>query len=543
MQLPSRLALLVLAFSSLSASAHNGPDPESPTSAAGEVAFENSGAPGAQKDFLYGLAQLHNFQYESAADAFRRAQAIDPSFAMAYWGEALTYDHPVWVEEDVAAARAALNRLGSTPLERRQKANSDREKAYLDAVETLFGQGSKQDRDRRYALAMERVHRTYPEDIDATCFYALSLLGSVQGIRDVPTYMRSAALTEDVFEHHPHHPGAAHYLIHSVDDAAHAPLGLRAADAYSQIAADSPHALHMTSHIYLALGMWQKTAAANEASTEVGLHAYRLKHPTGNPTLCGHARQWLLYAYLQQERFDAARQILDVCAQEMRDRPSSPTVADPYTGEPHPVTAYYSARARFLIDSEAWDDAYAKVDDAPLDLPSAAFARDATNAFVLLRKNAKEADSAVARAERSGNHLLAAGKQFGLADDHPAQEATRIQLDELRALLQLREGQRDPALKLLEDAARREEALPMDFGPPTITKPANELLGEVLLGLGRTDAARGAFDKAQRLAPGRTKSLLGLSKCAALLKDQELAASVNAKIEQTRKEAQRSKQL
>jgi tetratricopeptide (TPR) repeat protein len=249
-----------------------------------------------------------------------------------------------------------------------------------------------------------------------------------------------------------------------------------------------------------------------------------------------------LYAYLQQERFDSARQILDVCAQEMRSRQSPATVTDPYSGEPHPVAAYYSARARFLIESEAWDDAYAKVDDAPVDLPSAEFVRDATNAFVLLRKNEKQADSAVARAERSANHLLAAGKQFGLADDHPSQEATRIQLDELRALLQLREGQRDLALKLLQDAARREEALPMDFGPPTITKPANELLGEVLLGLGRAEAARDAFDKAQRLAPGRTRSLLGLSKCAALLKDEALAASVNTKLEQTRKEAQRAKQ-
>src|SRR3569833_922398 len=130
MRLFLRLALLVLAFDSIAVSAHNGPDAESPMRGAGEVAFENSGAAAAQKDFLYGLAQLHNFQYESAADAFRRAQTIDPSFAMAYWDEALTYDHPVWVEEDVAAARAALNRFAPTPKERRQKAKSDREKAY-----------------------------------------------------------------------------------------------------------------------------------------------------------------------------------------------------------------------------------------------------------------------------------------------------------------------------------------------------------------------------------------------------------------------------
>ena len=534
-----RFALLVLSFNSFIVRAHNGPDPESSSTGAGEVAFENSGPPQAQKDFEYGLAQLHNFQYESAAEAFRRVQQIDPNFALAFWGEAMTYDHPVWVEENVAAARAVLNRLAPTPIERRQKAKTAREQAYMDAVEILFGEGTKADRDRRYALAMERVHRTYPTDIDATCFYALALLGSVQGVRDVPTYMQSAALMEDVFEQHPKHPGAAHYLIHSVDDSAHAPLGLRAADAYSKIAPDSPHALHMTSHIYLAMGMWQKTVAANEASSQIGRAAFLRKNPTGTPPGCGHGKQWLAYAYLQQERFESARQIVAACAQEMRSGQSARTSADPYAAsELSAIGAYYAARARFLLDSEAWDDPLAQIESESISVPVAAFRREVTNAFVLLRKGNPQAAAAVARAEQAANRLLDAGRQNGLTDDHPQQEATRIELDEVRALLRWREGQRDAALALLREAAHREQALPMDFGPPTIYKPANELLGEVLLDAGRADAARDAFYQAQRLAPGRTKSLLGLAKCAAQLKDQELAASVNAKLEQTRKEAQ-----
>jgi tetratricopeptide (TPR) repeat protein len=548
---PTRKALMLRSFAVLvtigaltlncvpvrDALAHNGPDETGPAVGAEAVAFENSGAAAAQNDFLHGLAQLHNFQYDAAAEAFRRAQQIDPSFAMAYWGEAMTYDHPVWVEEDVAAARKALSKLAPDPAARRAKAETEREKAYLDAVEVLFGDGSKTERDRRYSLAMERVHRSYPTDIDATCFYALSLLGTAQGIRDIPLYMRSAALMEEVFEQHPHHPGAAHYLIHSVDDAAHAPLGLRAANAYSKIAPASPHALHMTSHIYLALGMWQQTVAANEASTQLSERNFKLAHPDAPVPVCGHGKQWLLYAYLQQERYVAAREIVAACSRQMGAH-SMPSVArDPYASEADPVSSYYAARSRFLIDSEGWDDPIAKIEADPLPLAGAAFRRAFTDAYMLLRQRSKVAAAAVMRAEHAADQLLAAGKQLGLADDYPSQIATGIERDELRGLLRWREGESDAALRLLADAAQREESLPMDYGPPSIYKPANELWGEVLLEMGKPDAAREAFEKAQRLAPGRTKSLLGLSKCAAALNDKELAASVDAKLEQTRREA------
>src|SRR5262245_55306331 len=165
--------------------------------AVGSVSFENSGAPDAQADFLIGLAQLHNFQYAQAAEAFQRAQKSDPDFAMAYWGEAMTYNHAVWMQQDRSAARAALARLGATPEARAAKAPTPREKAYLAAVEILYGDGTKYDRDRRYALAMERIHADYPADVDATCLFALALLGTSHAGRDVPTYMKAAALMEE----------------------------------------------------------------------------------------------------------------------------------------------------------------------------------------------------------------------------------------------------------------------------------------------------------------------------------------------------------
>ena len=128
----------------------------------GHVDFANSGAPAAQADFLEGLALLHDFEYPAAAAAFRRAEAVDPGFAMAYWGEAMTFNHPIWMQQDLKAAQAALNKLAPTPAARRAKAKTEREKGYLDAVEILYGDGSKEERDFRYEDAMAKLHARYP---------------------------------------------------------------------------------------------------------------------------------------------------------------------------------------------------------------------------------------------------------------------------------------------------------------------------------------------------------------------------------------------
>ena len=229
----------------------------------GQVSFSNSGSAAAQPEFLLGLAQLHNFEYPDAADHFRKAQQVDPDFAMAYWGEAMTKTHPLWYQQEVAAAREVLGHLGATPEARLAKARTEREKAYLRAVEILYGEGTKEQRDKSYESAMADLHRQYPEDVDAASFYALAILGTAEQGRDFATYMKAAAVLEEVFPQHPSHPGVVHYLIHCYDDSIHAPLGLRAARIYSKIASEAGHAQHMTSHIFLALGMWDAVAKAN----------------------------------------------------------------------------------------------------------------------------------------------------------------------------------------------------------------------------------------------------------------------------------------
>ena len=237
------------------------------TAGLGSVSFPNSGARRAQAPFLRGLALLHSFEYDDAAEAFREAQRLDSSFAMAYWGEALTYDHPIWGEHDSTAARAVLSRLAERREARAAVGGSARERAYLRAVQTLYGEGSLQERRQAYEAAMARLHQEYPNDVDGASLHALALLSlRTRGKSDLRPSVQAAAIAEEILRRNPNHPGATHYLIHAYDDPMLAPLGLPVARRYARLAPKAEHALHMPSHIYVALGMWDESSAFNERS-------------------------------------------------------------------------------------------------------------------------------------------------------------------------------------------------------------------------------------------------------------------------------------
>ncbi|HYR45954.1 MAG TPA: hypothetical protein VER78_03020, partial [Thermoanaerobaculia bacterium] len=275
----------------------------------GRIDFATSGSPEAQKHFLRGALLLHSFEFDDAAEEFRQAQKIEPGFTMAYWGEAMTFNHPLWMEQNPDLARKALERLAPTKEARLAKAPSKREKMYLEAVEALYAPGDKASDDKAYAEAMRRLHEEFPEDQDAAAFYALAVLGSCEGKRDTTTYMKAAAIAEEVFAKNPLHPGAAHYLIHSYDDPVHAPLGMRAARVYAKIAPAAGHALHMPSHIFFASGMWEEAVASNQAAWKASLDRAARKK-LGPDDHNYHALFWLEYAYLQLGRYGEARKTL-----------------------------------------------------------------------------------------------------------------------------------------------------------------------------------------------------------------------------------------
>jgi tetratricopeptide (TPR) repeat protein len=464
----------------------------------GRISFPNSGAAAARPAFVKGVLLLHSFEYEDAAVAFRDAQRIDPSFALAFWGEAMTHNHPVWNEQNPDSARAILA----------AKARTARERAWLESVEILYGDGEKSRRDTLYSAALERLASAYPEDQEAQTFYALSLMGLSQAVRNVPTYMRAGAIALDVFHANPQHPGAAHYVIHAFDDAQHAPLGLRAARAYSKIAPGADHAQHMTSHIFLGLGMWDETVAANEVAS-FGAERDRSKWGPG------HFTHWLGFGLLQQGRFAEARKHLEGV------RPNLGTPAR------SPRKAYLLAmRAHYLVSTERWSDPVA---EWKLDGDGVGPGPRAMDAFALGLAALGRSDRAAA--ERWLTELERHTQSAPVSDRYGANpQVPGVLAKELRALLVLIDGRKDEALALLREAAATEDRLPLEYGPPDIVKPTHELLGEVLLGLGDGREAKREFERSLALAPRRALSLLGLSRAAMMAGDREAAARAHAEL-------------
>jgi tetratricopeptide (TPR) repeat protein len=470
-----------------------------------------------QGDFLRGLAQLHNFEYDSAAEYFRKAERLPPDFAMAFWGEAMTYNHAVWHEQDLDAARQVLARLGSTPEARLAKAPTEREKLYLHSLEILYGDGTKEERDKKYEMAMANLHKAFPEDVDGTSLYALAILGSAEKDRDFATYMRAAAVLEEVFPAHPRHPGIVHYLIHCYDDPVHAPLGLRAARIYATVAPDAAHAQHMTSHIFLALGMWEDEVRANETAVAVG---NRQRQEAGKPPrMCGHYNYWLEYGYLQEGRVDDAHRVLDDCRREA-ERLTAVAAHDMKSGKEDTKTmmpamtassGYAAMRASFLIDSQLWNGDVAHGSLPAAGDPYAWMVFDYANALAAIRRG----DLAVARkaaenTESDRQRFLAWSKEQN--DDDPQEdEQAMILSEQLRALLTAAEGNNQDAVTELRRVAAKEDAMPLEFGPPPTYKLSDELLGELLLEQKRPAEAQPAFEAALARAPGRKLALAGLA--------------------------------
>ena len=289
--------------------------PGADASRLGTVAFANSGADAAQAPFLRGLALLHSFEYDEAAEAFRAAQTADPGFAMAFWGEAVTYSHLLWGEDDVEAARRVLNRLAPSRDARLARAKTAREQAYGAAVEALFADGDLSMRVRGFADAMRAVTARYPDDIDAAAFTSLALMFAAN-VGQLPPDQRRVArddaitFAQRVFAAEPSHPGGVHYLIHATDDPEMAPRGLEAARRYAEIAPEAEHALHMPSHIFVQLGLWSDAVASDErafAASRAEVAARKLS----NADLSFHSLQWLQYAYLQSGRYRASRGTID----------------------------------------------------------------------------------------------------------------------------------------------------------------------------------------------------------------------------------------
>lgn len=478
----------------------------------GTINFPTKANPASHAAFVRGVLLMHNFHYPQAAVEFQKAERLDPTDVMGYWGEAMTYTHPVWNQQDTAAANAALRKLAPTREARLELARDAREVMWLMSAEVLYApKGSKAQRDTAWSLAMKSLHEANPKDDEATTFYALSLLGLNQGQREAVAYQKAYELVLPVFRAHPHHPGAAHYLIHATDDPDHAALGLAAANAYAAIAPSATHAIHMTSHIFLALGKWDDVVSANrraQATAAPGL-------------LIGHVVHWLHYGLIQQGRYREADMLLDSMVRQAKN-------AKPPRGLLSWDAAGLMAAAN-LADTRRWTGHAGSV-----RLSAAPFIADGSPES-MMDLSASDFGFALGALNR-GDSLAFAATVLGM-DARAGKLAldplmatpkgmTEAMAEALRGYALLARGDSVGALASFRKAADEEATLPMPFGPPVIAKPPREAAGELLLAMGKPAEAKKEFEMAESRTPRRTAVLLGLARSETALGNRAAARKI-----------------
>lgn len=523
--LPLLRIAFVLAFWVAPLAAHEVQGP-APSAGLGALEFPTSAkSEKAQATFVRAALLLHLFEYDDAALAFQEAQSLQPDFVMAIWGEAMTHNHPLWNQLDEPAGRKALQKLGKTPEERAAKATTAREKGYLQAVEILYsGEGSKPSRDARYCEAMKALATAWPEDNQAQLFYALALQGRSQGVRDVPDYLQAAEISKKIFAKNPQNPGAAHYWIHGMDDPEHAQGAIEAARALSKIAPDAGHAQHMTSHIFIALGLWDDLVQANEEATRV---VYAHERATHKPVVrCFHYNEWLEYGYYQQGRYREANDLLFACQSsgeaglaELEDKPGEDRLAQRFSRS-LPIM-----RATAVIESGDWSGSAAKLAMPSVDDPYSRAQTFFVNGYAAAQRGDMDVATQSLQALAGLIATNPVDPEFLALPDYLA-----IFRDDLEAVIAFKRGDTEKAIGQVRASATRLKGMAFDFGPPPSVKLPQELLGEMLLAVDNNEEAAAAFMASLELAPLRGLSLLGLARAQAAGGKIQAAGQTYAKL-------------
>jgi hypothetical protein len=462
----------------------------------GTITFPTSCAPAVQAPFARAVALLHSFWYDEAEKAFRAVAAADPKCAIAHWGIAMSLYHPLW-----AAPTPAEMERGRVAVENAVAAGagSEREKAYVAAIESFFKDAETVDHRTRavaYEKAMERVYQKYPDDREAAIFYALQLLGTASPAdKTYANQKKAGEILNRVLPQQPDHPGVAHYLIHSFDYPPLASLALPAARSYSKIAESSPHALHMPSHIFVRLGLWDDSIRANEDSAAAARTHVQKTLPGASSFDELHALDYLAYAFLQQGRDVKAREVLD----QVRavTRLDNPQFAAAY--------ALAAVPARYALERGLWAEA-AALEVAPAWFPWEKFPFAEAITWHARAVGAARAGDA-ARAREAVARLEALRQAAVNAKIPYWPDPIEIQRREAAAWLAMAEGRKDDAVALMKDAVALEESIDKHPVTPGPVLPARELQGDLLMALGRPAEALSEYEASLAVAPNRFYAL------------------------------------
>jgi hypothetical protein len=483
----------------------------------GTVHFETSCVPAARAEFDRGVALLHSFWFSAAIEAFNGVLKIDPACSMAHWGVAMS-----WWSNPFSTARspqALTEGLAAVTAAKQHAPPTRREAAYVDAVEHLYRDAATRDQRSRvvaYEKAMEALAAASPKDVEARIFYALALAQSALPTdKTYANQLKAAAILEEEFARQPEHPGLAHYIIHAFDVPPLAARGLNAARRYAAIAPDAAHALHMPSHTFTRLGLWQDSIDTNLKSAESA------RHDAGAASEELHALDYQAYAYLQMAQDAPARTTIDLVA------PLHARIPNAGAGNAAPPSAGYYAvaaiPARFALERNAWDEAAALVP------PRAPFGwADAVTHFARALGAARlgRVDAAGKDVER----LAELREVVRKTNDAYWTEQVEIQRLGAAAWTAFAAGRTAEALGLMQEAATREDATEKAAVTPGPIKPARELLGEMLLDMQRPTEALAAFEATLAKEPNRFRATYGAARAAAAAGRRQTAQSYYAQL-------------
>ena len=480
---------------------------QQPTEKLGVVTIEVSGNKDAIPHFEKGLLLLHSFEYEDAREAFEEALEEDPEMPMAYWGKAMTYNHSLWSEQDFDDGVAVLKKLDEIDF---SKNTTELERDLIAAVKILYQpKTTKEERDKAYSEYLGELSKKHPGNHEILSFYALSLLGASEDGRDEELYGKGAVIAQSVLEQNPNHPGALHYLIHSYDDPDHATLALDAANAYSKVAPDASHALHMPSHIYVAMGMWDEVISSNENSYQASLNRMERKK-LDNDARGYHAFHWLQYGLLQKGKMEEARKMVWDMEKYASEKPSR-------RARVHMVFL----KGTYLVESDDWEG---EIADIPVDVSDLSLTIRSQYQFLEGMKaykagNTKLLDSIISTMENEAeratfvvtndNAKLCSGATRGDLTNSDVVEANirRHQLMGLKADLK---NDSETAEEHFKTAIDLQSSISYSYGPPHIQKPVYELYADWLLTQNRKEEAGEQYTLSLKSGPKRRLALGGI---------------------------------
>jgi tetratricopeptide (TPR) repeat protein len=463
----------------------------------GTVHFPVSCAAAVQKPFERGVALLHSFWYEEAEKEFLQIAKDDPHCAMAHWGVAMSLWHQLWNEPDAKVIQRGRDEV-TTAVKLANK-STPREKAYVSAIGPFYGDSEKLNnaaRAKAYSDAMKKVYETYPDDHEAAAFYALSLLASEPHHDETFANRKAAAaILEKLFAIEPDHPGVAHYLIHSYDKPQLAELGIPAARRYAEIAPAAPHALHMPSHIFARVGLWQDDIKSNLASVAATRKTAAMH--MGGEGHQFHAMNYLFYAYLQSGREADARALMD-------EAKAMPEMHDMYGigFDPHLATAAHFD-SLYPLEMRDWATASALT---PVAVPGTAEDSFGYWAKAIGAAHLHRADEV----RKDVSAIEAIHQKFVSEKKNDFAEATENDLKQAEAWLAFAEGKYDDAVETLRPIADKEEAL----GDEPQGIPTREMIAEILLEAKRPQQALAEYQTDLKLNPNRFNGLYGAARAA-----------------------------